>query len=138
MKILGLDLGDVWIGSAISDPLGITCKPYKTVKLEELEDFIETTIKEELIGTVVVGKPITMKGKDSEQTAKVVELANKLEQKFSQVNKRLVKWIMWDERFSSKRASELAKSTKEDKLLNHARAAAFILQTYLDHKAMMR
>jgi len=31
MKTIALDLGDRWVGIAISDPLGIIARPYETV-----------------------------------------------------------------------------------------------------------
>ena len=33
-KILGLDVGDVWIGAAISDALMLTAQPLMTIKRE--------------------------------------------------------------------------------------------------------
>ena len=45
-----------------------------------------------------------------------------------------VKWILWDERLSSKRSEQLKKTkTKKEKIHSHSIAAAFILQNYLDH-----
>jgi putative Holliday junction resolvase len=134
MKILALDLGDKWVGSAISDPLGITCKPFKTVALEQLDILLNSTLSENEIGTVVVGCPTTMSGGQSEQTKSVIQKKTELEQKFNQV-----KWILWDERLSSKRALNLQremKQTKDAKQKEHSMAAAFILQSYLDHLAM--
>lgn len=134
MKILALDLGDKWVGSAISDPLGITCKPFKTVALEQLDILLNSTLSENEIGTVVVGCPTTMSGGQSEQTKSVIHKKTELEQKFNQV-----KWILWDERLSSKRALNLQremKQTKDAKQKEHSMAAAFILQSYLDHLAL--
>ena len=128
MKILALDIGDVWVGSALSDPLGITCKPYKTIKFPELKNFLKQIIIDENIKTIVIGYPKTLKGKESEQTKKIVLVKNKLEQDY-----KAVEWILWDERLSSKRAKEIL--GKKEKQSEHSIAAAFILQSYLDYKA---
>lgn len=137
MKILALDLGDVWIGSAISDGLGISCRPYQTVQLAELESFLTKTLAQEPIGTVVVGYPKTVgAGTESDQTKKIVMLKEELEQKFGQVS-----WVLWDERLSSKRAEQARQGhfkDKEEKRLGHSIAASFILQTYLDYLAFQK
>ena len=130
MKILALDLGDRWVGSALSDGLGISCKPYQTVDLEKLEEFLKKTLAVECVGTVVVGYPKTVSGgTESEQTKKIVATKEDLEQKFAQVT-----WVLWDERLSRKRAAQGKLSLdKEAKAKSHSVAAAFILQTYLDY-----
>jgi putative Holliday junction resolvase len=129
MKTLALDIGDVWTGSATSDSLGITCSPYKTIKAHELETFIAETLKNIVISTIVIGYPKTMSGTESIQTKKVVALKNILQEKFPDI-----KWVLWDERLSSKRAERLSskKPSKKDKIHGHSQAAAFILQSYLD------
>lgn len=127
MKVLALDLGDAWVGSAISDSLGITAKPYKTVKLSELTPFLGQTIVDQELSTIIIGYPKTMAGKESEQTKKVLEKKKELEATFPHIN-----WILWDERLSSKQASSTKKiKTKEDKLLSHSIAAAIFLTSYL-------
>ena len=140
MKILALDLGDKWVGSAISDPLGITCKPLKTVELSDLKAFLQKTLPEHDISTVVVGYPKTFSGTESDQTKKIVKLKEELASEFATVNLTEIKWILWDERLSSKRALEIqsGKHDAESKRQNHSLAAAFILQSYLDHLAFNR
>ena len=137
MKILGIDLGDRWVGSALSDGLGITCKPYKTVQIDELGTFIEKVLKSERVRTVVVGYPRTFSGGESAQTAKIVDHKQKLEQLYGDIDGQPVTWILWDERLSSKRASEVQRgaSSAEAKQKSHSIAAAFILQSYLDNLA---
>ena len=127
MKMLALDVGDVWTGSAICDPLGIVARPYKTVKTRDLKSFLSETINSENIKRVVVGYPKTMRGTESEQTKKIVEMKEKLQKIFN-----IVQWELWDERLSSKRAGQLKKTkTKEDKNFSHSIAASFILDSYL-------
>lgn len=127
MKTVALDVGDVWTGSAISDELGITARPYQTVKSPDLISFLHNLIETEPIGTIVVGYPKTMGGTESEQTKKVVARKNELEGLFPQVT-----WVLWDERLSSKQASGLKKTkTKDDKIASHSVAAAIILTSYL-------
>jgi putative Holliday junction resolvase len=128
MKTLALDIGDIWTGVALSDPLGILARPYDTVKTTELEIFLENIITKELISTVVVGLPTTLRGTQSEQTKKIIALFQALEQKFSSVT-----WKLWDERFTSRQAAAIKPTkSKQDKLQSHAIAAALILSGYLE------
>ena len=140
MKILALDLGDKWIGSAISDVLAITCKPYETTTIENIDSFLKNILHEELIDTIVIGLPITTKGTESEQTKKTILFKKSLENKFNLINGQKIEWVLWDERFSSKRANAILNKTKKttsknNKQKDHNIAAAFILQSYLDNKA---
>ena len=133
MKVVGLDLGDRWVGVAISDGLAMTCRPYETVELTMLEEFLVTLFSKEVIETVIVGYPKTMQGLESEQTLKVSAYKERLAQIFPSYT-----WILWDERLSSKRAQNLEQYKGGNKGLKHkehALAAAFILQGYLDARA---
>ena len=140
MKILALDLGDRWVGSAISDSMGITCKPFQTVELGVLESFLTHIIPQEQIDTVIVGYPKTFSGGQSEQTLKIAKHKETLELKLGIVDGRSIAWKLWDERLSSKRAAELhrGEQSPEEKKKGHSVAAAFILQSYLDHLAFNR
>jgi putative Holliday junction resolvase len=131
MKILALDIGDVWTGSAISDTMGIIAKPFKTVKSISLIDFLKETFQSEKIKDVIVGYPKTMKGTESAQTKKTTEFAEQLKGIFPDIH-----FILWDERLSSKRADELKRGAKSpaEKEASHSRAAAFILSSYLEFK----
>lgn len=126
-KIMALDVGDAWVGSALSDGTQTLARPYQTVALAELTVFLEKLFTEESIEAVIVGYPKTMKGTESDQTRKIVAQKEALEKQFP-----LVKWILWDERLSSKRAASLGQTrSKEEKLQSHSKAAAFILDSYL-------
>jgi putative Holliday junction resolvase len=127
MKVLALDLGDVWTGTALSDGLKMFARPYKTVKTEELSSFLKTVFAEERIEIVVVGLPQTLKGTQSDQTRKTISYKESLESAFpKQV------WVLWDERLTSKHAQQL-KNPKDDKQKIHSLAAALILESYLMH-----
>jgi len=127
MKIIALDLGDKWTGIAISDALGITARPLTTVPTKELPDFLHT-LKEEGVGTIVVGDPKTLKGTDSDQTKKTHAHVEQLKQQFPDFE-----WVWWDERNTSKQAAGLVRpKNKEAKLSTHAVAAALLLTGYLN------
>lgn len=129
MKIIALDIGDVWTGIAISDALGMLARPYQTVKSNSLESFLALLLKEEQIKTIVVGYPKTLRGTESQQTKKVKMKKEKLEQLFADVS-----WELWDERLTSKQAEALKKATTaEAKKKSHSIAAALILSSYLDY-----
>ncbi len=133
MKIVALDIGDVWTGSAISDELGITARPYQTTKTTELIPFLDNLIKNESMSTIVVGHPKTMRGTQSEQTKKVVAKKEMLQTAFPDIT-----WVLWDERLSSKTAAGIKKTkSKEDKIASHSVAAAVILTGYLLYVAQL-
>jgi putative Holliday junction resolvase len=129
MKILALDPGDKWVGTALSDALGMFANPYKTSPADELITFLKNLFLQEKIQTIVVGHPKTMRGTESDQTRKVVDLFENLKRLFPDKT-----WILWDERLSSKHADQLKRAkTKEEKIHTHSVAAAFILSTYLEY-----
>lgn len=127
MRILSLDLGDVWTGTALSDPLKIIARPYQSLKSVDLIPFLQNLFQKEAIDTIVVGYPRTMKGTESLQTKKVLEQKDLLSQLFP--DKKI---ILWDERLSSKGARAIqGKKAKTEGNNEHSIAAALILQTYL-------
>ncbi len=138
MKLLGIDMGDAWVGTALAGQSGICCSPYKTVPLSSLCSFLLQLSALESVSTIVVGLPLSHKGEESLQALKIrtdfakVQQEPALKKFFDQVT---IVW--WDERLSSSRASSLLKGSKKktDKLREHSIAAAFILQSYLDSKA---
>jgi len=127
MKILALDLGDVWTGTALTDPLKIIARPHKTIKTVDLITFLNELFEKEKIDTIVIGYPRTMRGTESEQTKKVLVQKEEIEKLFS-----TKKIVLWDERLSSKGARSIqGKKAKTDSNQEHSIAAALILQTYL-------
>lgn len=130
MKIVALDVGDVWTGTAISDALGMFARPFQTVQTNNLAPFLSDLIKKESLSIIVIGYPKTLKGTKSAQTLKLEEQAAQLKTEFPSIT-----WVFWDERFSSKQAEQLKKTkTKEDKIHSHSIAAAFILSSYLEYR----
>jgi len=129
MRTLALDIGDRWTGIAISDPLGITARPYKTIDSAILIVTLEEIIAKERVSTIIIGYPETLRGTESEQTKKVKAIYENIQKTFP-----LIVCLLRDERFTSQQAAKLKKSTnKEQKLQQHAIAAAFILNSYLDY-----
>lgn len=127
MKLLALDIGDAWTGTAITDALRMFARPYQTVASKHLETFLHQTFAKEKITTVVVGLPRTLKGTNSQQTETTIAKKEFLEKKFPDK-----KWVLWDERLTSKAASNIKSAkTKEEKLQQHSIAAAIILESYL-------
>ncbi len=128
-KILALDLGDVWTGTALSDELRIIAQPYQTIKTAQIEQFLREILLQESIDIVVVGYPRTLRGSVSEQTKKTEKLKDQLEKKFDKVS-----WVLWDERFTSKHAKVIQKRRKNgDRNREHSLAAALILDSYLEY-----
>lgn len=128
-KILALDPGDKHVGTALSDSMRFFANPYETVPADKLIAFLTKIINQEKLDTIVMGYPKTLKNTDSQQTLKIKVLYDLLVETFPQI-----KFVLWDERLTSKSAAKYVNSRdKVDKLRAHSIAAAIILETYLDH-----
>jgi putative holliday junction resolvase len=135
MRSLSLDLGEKWVGTALSDKAGIVCSPHKTMHIDVLTTFLEETLSNGEIGTVVVGYPLLLNGEVGTQAKIVSKIFDSLKEKFGSVKNNLIDWVLWDESLSSHMATPIVESwkkNKNNKKKEHSVAAAFILQGYLN------
>ena len=135
-RILALDYGDKKIGVAISDPMQIIAKPFKTLNNTTNKNILldlNEIISEYDINKIIVGLPITLKNKYSIQTEKVSAFIEFLKENLS------IYVDSYDERLSSKIAIQsLIKQgikTGHNKREIDKTAAAIFLQNYLDDKS---
>ena len=134
-RIVGLDVGDVRIGVAVSDPLGIIASPHSVITRTALPADLEavaTVVREsEAIG-LVVGLPLDREGQPGPQAQKVLEFIEQLREKVT------VEIVTQDERFSTAAANrmliEANVSRKGRKKVVDKVAAHHILQTHLDRR----
>ncbi len=131
MRLLGIDYGDVRIGLALSDPLGLTAQPVGTIQNSPMAiQEIITIIKEKKVTKVIIGLPKNQHGDDSKKAADVRKFANDLIQVFP------IELEYVDERFSTKAAQrqliQMDVNRKHKKKIIDTQAAMFILQGVLD------
>lgn len=133
-RILGLDYGERRIGIALSDPLQIISKPFTVIDCKEGDYFLQLSkiIIENKITSIVVGLPLTLQGKHSDQTKKVLSFIDDLQSKLT------IPVLQIDERFSSIAAKKSLQmqniKTGHEKGRVDETAAAIFLQEYLDSK----
>ncbi len=136
MRTMGLDVGSVTVGIALSDPLKIIASSYDVLKYEventELFDKIISIAKNNDVDLIVVGMPYLLNKDKSESCQRSQRFIDKLKAyKYCDV-------VSFDERFSTKSAEQtLIKfdvSRKKRKQIIDKLAATIILQNYLDTK----
>lgn len=134
-RILGIDYGDVRVGIAVSDLLGITAQGLDNLVINGSEkkfySGIRKLIQEYDIEEVVIGYPRNMDGSKSQKTEKVDELVKGLEKMNLIVHK-------WDERLTTvsayKTMRELNISQKNKNKVADKLAATYILEGFLNSK----
>ena len=135
MQILGLDLGSVTCGVAISDPLGMIARTYETVRFQENDydaclDRILEILKLEQPEKIVLGLPKHMNGDVGLRGEISMEFKAMLEEATD------IPVILWDERLTTKAAERILiqanVSRKKRKKVIDQMAAVQILQSYLD------
>ena len=134
-RILALDIGDVRIGLAISDLMGIIANPLETYVRKDFVkdiDYIVNLAKEMEVDTIVSGLPKNLNNQDSLQTQKVREFVEKLEEAWGK------NVVFVDERFTTASAQRVllegnVRRGDRKKVVDKV-AATIILQTYLEIK----
>ena len=129
-----MDVGSKTIGIAISDPMGWIAQGLRTLRRKRTADDcreLGDIVRENAVGTVVIGLPLNMDGTEGPQAQNV--------KKFGEEMKKIlgdVPVVYWDERLSTVAAerglleADLSRAKRKE-VINHM-AAAYILQGYLD------
>lgn len=135
VAVLCLDVGLRRVGVAGCDGLGIVATELTTVTRASFKEDVEVfrqLIHDREADLLVVGLPYNKEGEIGFQAKQVMKYANRL----SQALEIDVEFV--DERFSSVAAEEQLKQSKKysrrDKGSIDKRAAAIILQQWLDHR----
>ena len=68
-RVLGLDIGTVRTGIAISDELRLTARPLMVVETTNLQAAILDVLESYEVGTIVIGRPRSLDGSLGEQVA---------------------------------------------------------------------
>ena len=140
-RILALDLGDSWIGVANTDITQTIVTPLKIWKSNELFQELENYINKYFPEKIIIGLPITMNNKNSEQTNKVIKIKNEIEVYLkNNINEKInkIEIIFLDERLSSTFAKNIQIQNKsQHKNKEQSIAASIILQNYLNKFSML-
>ena len=125
MKVLALDYGAARTGVAISDATGTLARPLEVVLRAGSEAGlarIAALAAEHGADRIVVGLPLTLRGERGEQVRETERFVTALERAVS------VPVEMYDERFTT----GLARQSGSSQAPEDARAAAFLLTSYLE------
>ncbi len=123
MKYLGIDYGSKRVGVAISDPEGRIAFPREVLHNDKnLFNNIDKHIKNEGIDAVVIGYSKNYKGEDNPIQTSIANFREHVET-------RLHKPVYYESEWLT---SHEAQHVQKDKEFLDARAAALLLQSYLD------
>lgn len=130
---MGLDVGTLTIGVAISDGIGLLAHPVTTVARAGVKKDCEQLVRlvhERDVGVLIVGMPFELDGRE-ERSAR---LARQIGEGMAARTGLVVHYV--DERFTSveaeRRLIEAGRSRGQRKLTIDQAAAAVILQSWLD------
>lgn len=132
-RYLGLDIGEVRIGVAVSDELGMIASPVGMIpRKSDVAAGLRKYIAEYYPARLVVGLPVGLSGREGPQAKATREYAEALSEEVG------VPLEYYDERMSSSIAEQvlISQGTRREKRKQHvdAMAAAIILQGYLDNQ----
>ena len=131
-RILAVDLGERYVGVAVTDPLGITAQGLPTLKVkseEEALEKLEALCESKNVGKIVLGYPVNMNGSEGPRAELAKQFGKKLVEKVG------IPILYRDERMTSQQALKtlhlLGKETRGNKEKINEISAVLILQSFL-------
>lgn len=135
MRHLALDVGDERIGVAISDESGSLARPLEVIPRSPGPSSllrVAELVDENQVESVIVGLPLLEDGSEGKQVRSTRAYVRGLGAYVG------VPVVLWDERYSTRRAAEILKENRgrgrRARRPLDAVAAAVILQGYLDRE----
>jgi len=131
MRVLCLDVGERWVGVAVSDETKSLARGLGRIDRGDREvEKIKKLIAEYEVESIIYGLPLRMDGSISSQTEKTMAFISKLQKEIS------IPFIPFDERLSSQQAEAIMLqadlSRRKRKKYIDKLSAQIILQNYLD------
>ncbi|KKQ78043.1 MAG: hypothetical protein A3A96_02900 [Candidatus Zambryskibacteria bacterium RIFCSPLOWO2_01_FULL_39_39] len=128
MKYLGIDFGGKRVGLAVSDETNRLAFPHSVIlNNENLLTEVVKIIKEENIGSIIIGESKDFKGEPNKIMVEIEKFKNKLAEKTKLK-------IYFEPEFMT---SVQAKHIQGENDMHDASVAAIILQSYLDKNSYM-
>lgn len=135
MKIMAVDYGDARTGIAVCDAGEMLASPLGVINqwnVDKLLGEVASLAKEQRVGEIVVGNPLSMDGSEGTRSALCHEFADRLAEASG------IAVRMWDERSTTVSATHYLNLTdtrgKKRKQTIDAVAATIILESYLAYR----
>jgi putative holliday junction resolvase len=131
VRVLGVDFGSRRTGLALSDPMGVTCRPLDVITSATQEGTVTAVVSaahREGVEKIVVGLPRPLSGGSNAQLERTEAFTRALQAAAG------LPVSTWDERFTSK----MAESGRSRNKGTDAIAACYMLQSYLDSRSDSR
>ncbi len=125
-RVLALDYGSARCGCALSDPTGTLATPIEPVERPSTRRGMGRLlglVREHAVSRVVVGLPLGLSGRDTDQTREAREFAALLQARLGE----RVPVELYDERFTTR----IAARSGGDASSEDSRAAAVLLEDWL-------
>lgn len=139
MRLMGLDYGNVHVGVALSDELGMTAYPLEVIKRKDSNKLrktfarIEEIAREYKVDKIIIGLPLNMDNSESEISKTVIDFSENIKRRTG------LPVELWDERLSTLEATDILKEAgikvQDRKTYIDKIAASFILRRYMEENA---
>ncbi|MEE9219799.1 MAG: Holliday junction resolvase RuvX [Acidobacteriota bacterium] len=136
---MALDLGEVRIGVALSDPLRLTARALTTLKHRNPDSdlsYLHRLVEEHEVAEIVVGYPLRLSGERGRAALAAERFAQRLGERLQ------VPVKLWDERWTTREAErvllEMNLSRRRRRQTIDGVTAALILQAFLDFERHAR
>jgi putative Holliday junction resolvase len=134
-RILGLDYGSHRIGTAVSDPLGITAQPLVAIRRQGERrdiDAVGDLVREYSVRTVLIGLPLHLSGEEGIQAKQARRFGERIAEHLG------IPVETWDERMTTAQAERhlIASGVrrKRRKEIRDSLSAVILLQSALDYR----